>query len=136
MGLAERRAVKAFQDGPFQELQQKINEAACKELELEVDWTSLAIDGMSHLYDETFPKVYFQPLIDALAGVCIDDMGKEALAEGLDKVTIHNQQGVSSASRWATFENKCLVLDHKPTTNVDYVKDRADALQKILEDGL
>lgn len=136
MGLAERRAAKAFQDGPYQELQAKINEAACKELEIEVDWNSLAIDGMSHLYDDAFSKVYFQPLIGALQNVCIDDLGKEAVAEGLEKVTIHNQQGISSANRWATFQNKCLVLDHKPTTNIDYIKDRTDSLQKILENGL
>ncbi|MCA9778498.1 MAG: hypothetical protein KC800_17340 [Candidatus Eremiobacteraeota bacterium] len=136
MGLSERRAAKAFQDGPFQELQAKINEAACKELEIEVDWNSLAIDGMSHMYEEAFPKVYFLPLIGALQAVCIDDMGKEALAEGLEKVTIQNQQGISSASRWATFQNKALVLDHKPITNIDYVKDRTDSLQKLLEDGL
>lgn len=136
MGLTERRATKAFQDGPFQELKSKVTEAAGKELEIEVDWSSLAVDGMSHLYEDAYPKVYFLPLIGALEKVCIDDLGKEAIAEGLDKITIQNQKGTSSASRWATFQDKCLVLDHKPTTNIDYVKDRTDSLQKVLEDGL
>lgn len=135
MGLAERRAAKRFQDESYPKLKTAIDEAAGFETSLEVDWSSLAIDDSSHLYDECFPKVYFQPLIDAFAAICIDDMGKEALAEGLKQIVIKNEGGRSNP-RDFTFDGGVLTIDHKPTTNVDNVKERAEAIQKILEKGL
>ncbi|WP_378181166.1 hypothetical protein [Aquimarina sp. SS2-1] len=136
MGLAERRIVKEFEEKTFPKLQEEINTAANKTLEIEVDWKSLAIDGSSHLYEECWPQVYFEPLKIALEQITTDEMGKDAIAESLDKVIIKNENGISLASKWCSFENKTLVLDHKPTTNLNQSPDRAKAVQKLLEENL
>lgn len=135
MGLAERRAAKNFQDETYPKLKAEIDAAAGFETNLEIDWTSLATDDMAHLYEECWPKVYFRPLVDAFTAVCVDDMGKEALAEGLKQIVIKNENDRSNPNGF-TFEGGVLTIDHKPTTNVDDVKDRASAIQKLLEKGL
>lgn len=136
MGLAEKRAIKAFQEGTFKELETKILELVGEKLEIEIDWSSLAIDKMEHLYEKALPKVYFLPLISALENICTDDMGKEALNEGLSKIVIKNDAGIHNSSKWANFTNSILTLDHEPITNIDDVQDRSKTIQKLLEENL
>ena len=136
MGLAEKRVIKSFQDEKFNQINEEINTIVGKKLEIDVNWESIAEEGMSNMYDEAWSKVYFNPLISALKNICSDDMGKEAISENLDKVVISNIEGTSNSSRWSKLNDKTLVLDHEPITNMDYEKDRADSLQKELEDNL
>lgn len=136
MGLAERRVAKAFQENEYQKFLSEIKSVVGKDVEVDVAWDTLSQDGMSHMYEEAWPQVYFQPLIKALESICADDMGKEAISDELEKVVIKNEGGISSASRWSVFENKTLTLDHKPITNVHYVDDRAKAVQMLLENSL
>ena len=135
MGLAERRIVKSFQDGEFQELTKEANEAAGKTLKYEVNWEQLAEEESSHLYADSWPQIYFEPLIQALKDITADDMGKEAIKEGLETVVIRNQEGCYSPDCWANFTNKTLTLDHK-LANVSEVDARAKELQATLENGL
>jgi hypothetical protein len=135
VGLSERRAIKEFQDTLFPEIQKQVKEAAGFDVPLEVDWETLALQGSSHLYLESFPKVYFTPLVKALSEVTRDEMGREALKTGLKKVVIANKTGKYSASGF-TFEQGVLTLDHEPCTNVDDITERAEAIQKMLEDAL
>lgn len=136
MGLAERRITKDFQENEYQAFLVQIKEITGKEMEIEVLWDGLAVDGMSHLYQECWPQVYFQPLVQALSSICEDDMGKEAIADGLQKISIKNEGGISNENKWASFSNKTLVLDHKPTTNINQIEGRAKSLKKLLEDNL
>ncbi len=136
MGLAERRITKEFQENEFQQFLKELKEVVGKDLEVDVDWGTLQVDGMSHLYQKSWPQVYFQPLLTALKSICQDDMGKEAIADELTKVVIKNEEGISSESRWSTFADNTLVLDHKPTTNVHHVEARAKKLQTLLENSL
>ena len=136
MGLAERRIAKEFQENEYQTFLKEINSIVGKDVEVNVEWDTLAIDGMSHLYAKAWPQVYFQPLLKALESICADEMGKEAIADELQKVTIKNEAGISSESFWANFADKTLVLDHKPTSNVHHVDARAKKLQALLENSL
>jgi len=136
MGLQERRELKAFQDEKYQELHQKILQLAGEELIIEVDWPTLCEDDMSHMYSEAFPKVYFNAIIEALEGICIDDMGKEAVREGLTKIIVQNKEGITNAADWAVMSNKILTLDHKPFSNQDFTSQRTEVLQEILEKSL
>ncbi|MBA3707892.1 MAG: hypothetical protein H0W83_03615 [Planctomycetes bacterium] len=104
MGLAERRASMQFQSEQFPKLKKEVDVAAGFEVPLEVDWDTLPTDGETHLYNDSWTRVYFHPLRDAFKDICID-------------------KGV-------------LTLDHKPTTNVDDVKDRAEGIRKTLEEKL
>lgn len=136
MGLAERRAAKNFETNLFPGFLKQIHEAAGFAVPVEIAWDTLAADEQAHLYEESWPKVYFHPLIAALKAIAVDDMGKEALQGGLKKVVIRNQADNSSYMYWASFEGGALTLDHKPTTNIDDVEQRTDSLREALEKGL
>ncbi|MBP6633819.1 MAG: hypothetical protein KA297_30655 [Kofleriaceae bacterium] len=139
MGLAERRAVKDFQDNHFPGWQDKIRAAAGFPVALEVDWASLAIEGESHLYAECWPKVFFQPLVDGLATVTRDAMGKEALGAGLKQITVKHNPEVRYGDEgygYATFAGGTLAIQHAAHTNVDDVDARTKGLVTVLEKGL
>jgi hypothetical protein len=136
MGLAERRAVKEFQDHMFPELKNALERAAGFPVPVEVEWDGLARDEMSHLYAECFPKVYFRPLIDALKTIAADQMGKDALQSGLKKILIRNSAQHYSPSSAITFQNGVLTVDHDPVTNADDIRDRTEYTVKILEKNL
>jgi hypothetical protein len=131
MGLAERRAIKAFQDTKLPALKDAIDQAAGFAVELEVAWDTLAVDDYDHLYDEALPKVYFKPLTEAFKAITVDDMGREALREGLKKAIFRNT-GNSEIS----FESGIVTIDHSPVSNLDYWEDRKKSLQQALEKGL
>jgi hypothetical protein len=124
MGLAERRAAEGFRTGEYPEWNTKINDAAGFDVPVDVAWDELAVDGYATSYPEFFTKVYFQPLVSALAAVTIDDMGTAALKATLKKIVIKNSgqyYGISGFS----FADGVLTVDHKPDTNVDYFDERA-----------
>jgi hypothetical protein len=95
----------------------------------------LAIADFAERYAEYFPKVYFQPLVDALSAVTVDDLGKDALRERLSKIVIRNTDAFVRADG-ATFADGVLTFDHKAAANVDYPQERAQGLQKVLESAL
>jgi hypothetical protein len=131
MGLAERRAVKAFQDNKFPKLKQEIDAAAGFDVVMEVQWDTLATEGYPEYYEEAFPKVFFRPLIEALKGICIDDLGKEALRDGLKKIVIADQ-GSSDVS----FQFGTLSISYPAVSNLDYWTERKTEIQTTLEKGL
>lgn len=136
MGLAERRVAKAFQENEYENFLSEIKEVIGKDVEVDVNWDSLSEEGMSHLYEEAWAKVYFEPVKEALKSICSDDMGKEALNESLTKIIIKNEGDIHYAGKWSSFEGNVLTLDHKPTTNIDQIDDRAKAVQTLLENSL
>ncbi|SEN10944.1 hypothetical protein SAMN05444354_1315 [Stigmatella aurantiaca] len=136
MGLAERRAAKEFETKRFPQFKKDIDAAAGFDVPVTVHWDTLALEEQTHLYDECWPKVYFEPLIAALKAITVDDMGKEALKGGLKKIEIQNRTDISYGDRMAAFEGGTLVLDHKPHTNVDDIQQRTDGIRKLLESKL
>ena len=133
MGLAERRAAKEFETKVFPGYKQKIAQVAQFEVPIEVDWEALAAPEYAHLYAESWPQVYFEPVVQALEAICVDDMGRDALKAGLKKIVLTNRSDVSYADNCVKFEGGVLTIDHLPCTNVDYVDDRKKAIQKKLE---
>lgn len=135
MGLAERRGVERFKNDDYPGWKSRIDEAAGFEVPVEVAWEQLAVADYADSYAEFFPKVYFQPLVDALRAVTIDDLGQNALREGLSKIVIRNEGGFYSTSG-ISFTDGVLTFDHQPHVNVDYGEERAKGLQRTLESGL
>ena len=135
MGLAERRAIKEFQDNILPDLKKKIDTAAGFEVALDVDWDTLAQEDYGHMYNEAWEKVYFQSLEEALKSICADDMGKEALQESLKSVAFKH-----TGDHWGLegikFDGGVLTVDHAPITNIDDIKQRADKITEILEKSL
>ena len=136
MGLAERRIVKTYQEGTYKDLIEEINKTVEKDVEIIVDWDSISNNEYSHLWEDSFTKVYFTPLITALKEISADDMGKEALQEGLKKVEIKDENDYYSPSSAYAFEDGVLIIDHSSYSNVDNVDERSEALTKLLESNL
>lgn len=135
MGLAERRIVKSFETTVFPDLKKQIDEAAGFDVPVEVKWDTLIKDDQySSSWAESWPKIYFQPVVIAFKNICIDDMGKEALQGTLKKLIIQDVSDVYG-SDWVAFEDGTLTLDHR-FCNVDDVEYRADILQQKLEKAL
>lgn len=135
MGLAERRSVERFKNDDYPGWKSRIDEAAGFAVPVEVAWEELAVADYATSYSHFFPKVYFQPLVDALAAVASDDMGRSALREGLSKIIIKNSGEFFSAAG-ISFTSGVLTFDHKPQTNIDDGLDRAKGIQQALESAL
>ncbi len=132
MGLLEKRAVKDFQDNQYPNIVTQIQTIARFDLELEVQWETLAIAEYAHMYEEGFTKVFFTPIIEALKEITSDDLGKEELKGTLKKIVITNQNGNYSVPRAFSFSNNTLTIDHEPFTNIDYVEERTSELITFL----
>lgn len=85
MGLAERRSVERFKSEDYPAWKSRIDEAAGFEVPIEVTWEELAVADYADRYADYFPQVFFQPLVDALRAVAVDDMGRKPSARGYRK---------------------------------------------------
>lgn len=132
MGLAERRALKAFAEEKYPAIKKELDQVAGFELNVDVQWDDMAAEEYENLYDEAFTKVYFIPLKQALEAIVVDEMGKKALKEGLKKILIRNYSGSHSI----TFANGELLFEANSISNLDYGDDRRKELQQVLEKGL
>jgi hypothetical protein len=135
MGLAERRAVEQFKNGDYPDWKAKIDDVAGFEVSIEVKWEELAVSDFAGDYAGFFAKVYFQPLVDALTGITVDELGRTALRDGLKTIIVRNTGGFYSTSG-ITFTDGVLTFDHQPHVNVDDVDERTKGLRQILEAGL
>jgi hypothetical protein len=135
MGLAERRASKEFQDKQFPDLRNEIQKVAGFPVPIEINWDQLAVDGQVDYYKEAWTEIFFKPVIDALRQIARDDMGREALKEGLKKIELRNASGNSSAGNAITFINGTIMIDHE-LTNVGDTTDRTKHLIEVMEKAL
>ncbi|WP_209435181.1 DUF6882 domain-containing protein [Maribacter forsetii] len=136
MGLKEKRIIKAFENDLYPALEADIYAAAGHNIAIEIQWDTLQEDRFSHLYNDTFPKIYFLPLIEAFKAICVDDMGVDLLKAGLKKVTIINENDHHNEEHAITFEDGLLKIDHSPVINADKVEDRTARIVALLEDKL
>jgi hypothetical protein len=87
MGLNERRKIKELQDTVFPGRVKEIEEICGKPIPYDVDWTSLADDAEGLNFID---NVSCHRLNMALRMICIDDMGKQAVRDGLKTVKLKN----------------------------------------------
>jgi len=87
MGLEERRKIKELQDVTLPERVKEIEEICGKAIPYEVDWDSLKDDaeGLNFLDNLSCHRLNM-----ALRMICIDDLGKEAVRDGLNQVKLKN----------------------------------------------
>ncbi|WP_198519797.1 DUF6882 domain-containing protein [Polaribacter sp. ALD11] len=136
MGLKEKRIIQAFQNDLFPALETEINTAAGYTVPLSISWNTLMEDRFSHLYNDTFPKIYFLPLVEAFKAICVDDMGVQLLKAGLKNVIIVNENNEHNLERAITFEEGVLKIDHSPIMNADNVEGKTARITSLLEDKL
>ena len=131
MGLAERRKIKELEEEILPGRVKEIEEICGAPIPYEVDWESF--DDFQAL--NVLDNLSCHRLNMALRMICQDDMGKEALQEGLKKIIIQNQSGACYGDTWSQLEGGTLTLDHS-FTNMDYVDERTQGLVDTLEKGL
>jgi hypothetical protein len=93
MGLNERRKIKELQDTTFPERVKEIEEICGKGIPYEVDWDSLADDahGLNFIDNLSCHRLNM-----ALRVICRDDMGKQAVRDGLTLIKLKNVADVAS----------------------------------------
>ena len=87
MGLNERRKIKELQDVTFPGRVKEIEEICGAPIPYEVDWDSLADDapGLNFIDNLSCHRLNM-----ALRSICLDDMGKSAVRDGLKLVKLKN----------------------------------------------
>jgi hypothetical protein len=87
MGINERRKIKDLQEVTFPDRVRDIEEICGKAIPYEVDWDSLADDaaGLNFIDNLSCHRLNM-----ALRIICMDDVGKEAVREGLHLVRLSN----------------------------------------------
>ena len=95
MGLNERRKIKELQDTVFPERVKEIEEICGTAIPYEVDWDSLADDmeGLNFIDNLSCHRLNM-----ALRPICMDDMGKEAVRDGLKLIKLKNVKEKSAMS--------------------------------------
>src|SRR5215813_15591723 len=103
MGLNERRKIKELQDTSFPERVKEIEEICGAPIPYEVDWDSLSddLEGLNFI-----DNISCHRLNMALRVICQDDMGKEAVRDGLKKIKLKNVKNISEKS--VTFADNAL----------------------------
>jgi len=87
MGLEERRRIKELQEVTLPERVREIEEICGAPIAYEVDWDSLANDPAGLNFTD---NLSCHRLNMALRTICVDDMGREAVREGLKLVKLKN----------------------------------------------
>ena len=87
MGLNERRKIKELQETTFPDRVKEIEEICGLAIPYEVDWESLADDAEGLNFID---NISCHRLNMALRELCMDDMGKEAVRNGLRLIKLKN----------------------------------------------
>ncbi len=105
MGLNERRKIKELQEITFPERVKEIAEICGNEIPYEVDWESLSddLEGLNFI-----DNISCHRLNMALRVICQDDMGKEAVRDGLRLIKLKNVKDKSARS--ISFESGVLEM--------------------------
>jgi len=87
MGLEERRRIKELEEVTLPARSEEIREICGVAIRYEVDWTSLSNDaeGLNFL-----DNVSCHRLNMALRVICVDDLGRSAVREGLRLIKLRN----------------------------------------------
>jgi len=87
MGLQEKRAIKAAEEGWLPKRQQELDELAQGSIPFACDWDSFDGDVKGIEWLEHNGPVQ---VINAFRGLCKDDLGREAAKETIKKVAFKN----------------------------------------------
>ena len=105
MGLNERRKVQELKDTILPGRTKEIQEICGKAIPYEVDWESIS-ENMAAL--NFVDNVSCHRLNMALRGICQDDMGKEAVSNGLKLIKLKNV--ADSKSKKLSFDKGTLSM--------------------------
>ena len=93
MGLNKRRKIKELQEATFPGRVKEIEEICGAGIPYEVDWDSLADDAQGLNFID---NISCHRLNMALRSICLDEMGKAAVRDGLKLVRLKNVKDKAS----------------------------------------
>jgi len=93
MGLNERRKIKELQDVTFPGRVKEIEEICGQAIPYEVDWESLADDAEALNFID---NISCHRLNMALRVICQDELGKQAVRDGLKQIKLKNVKDKSA----------------------------------------
>lgn len=130
MGLNERRKMKELQDVTFPERVKEIEEICGKAIPYEVAWDTLADDAEALKFID---NLSCHRLNMALRVICMDQMGKEAVRDGLKLVKLKNV--ATPGEMRIQFANGVLEMDCAYALGTGGMFQDGD-IRKVLENGL
>jgi len=130
MGLNERRKIKELQEETFPGRVKEIEEICGKPIPYEVDWESLADDYQALNF---LDNLACHRLNMALRTICLDDMGKSAVREGLNLVKLRNVK--TKEEKKMTFDGGVLEMHCAYALLGDGIFDDGE-IAKLLTDSL
>src|SRR5438094_7812040 len=93
MGLNERRKIEELKTTTFPGRVKEIEEICGKPIPYEIDWDSLADDAEGLNFID---NISCHRLNMALRVICQDDLGKQAVRDGLKKINLKNVRDKSA----------------------------------------
>ena len=130
MGLLERRKIKELQESAFPGRVKEIEEICGAPIQYDVDWDSFAndLEGLNFLDNGSCHRLNM-----ALRSICIDDLGKEAVRDGLKLIKLRNVG--SAGDMKITFVDGVLDMHCAYALKSDgFFSD--GAIREVLEKGL
>lgn len=89
MGLEERRKIKELKEVAIPERERELKEITGADICYEVDWESFDLEALNFLDNLSCFRVAM-----AMRVVCSDELGKEAVAEGVKRIRLKNAKTV------------------------------------------
>ena len=105
MGLTERRKMKTLQEEVLPEREREIAEICGTAIPYDVDWASFEQDATAL---EFLDNLSCHRLNMALRVICMDEMGREAVRDGLTRVVLRNVS--EPADRHIAFDGGVLTM--------------------------
>ena len=89
MGLNERRKIKELQDTTIPERTTELKEITGSDVQYDIDWNSFNddLEGLNFMDNLSCHRTNM-----ALRVICVDDLGKEAVRDGLKTIKLKNVQ--------------------------------------------
>ncbi len=130
MGLEEKRLLHEKRGTLFPQRQATIDELAGKKIPVEVEWdafasNALAIGRIDWVLDG---------LVDVMRSVCMDEVGKQATQEGLQKIVVKNV--ATAEERKYVLEKGVLEVRCHGTAEWTQEICNSDEIRIVLEKGL
>jgi hypothetical protein len=130
MGLNEKRKIKELQEATFPERTRELKEITGSALAYDVDWASFAddLEALNFVDNLSCHRTNM-----ALRVICRDDLGKQAVGEGLRTIKLKNVKDKKDMS--ISFRDGVLEMHCAYALRTDGMFSDGE-IQKILTDGL
>jgi hypothetical protein len=138
LNLTQRRTLQSFEQKQFADWKAELTKVLGFDVPVETKWDGL-FQGADNMSDDTiiecWTENYLTVSVGAFKGIVADDMGRQAIKDGLKKIILDSETDTTNTSN-STFKDGVFHLKHKSLSYSDSVATRIKAFQAIIEKGL